>query len=193
MISSAGGDAMQKQSATDASTSQNGHSATLTTRGAVTMTVRAVKPSDEPVLQALFDHVAPADLRFRFLSSMRHVDHARLDDMLHVDHQRRETFLAFDGDMAIATAMLAAEPGQDDAEVAISVRSDMKGRGVGWTLLQYVMGWARARGFTAIHSVENGANRTTIDLERDAGFDIRPCEGDPGDVVATKSLKESDH
>lgn len=181
---------MQAQATMKGSANPVAPSDTLITRGGVVMKVRPVLPTDEAILEALFEHVSPSDLRFRFLSSMKTVDPARIADMIDVDHQTKETFLAFDAEKPIATAMLAAEPGQKDAEVAISVRSDMKGRGVGWTLLQYVMCCAKARGFQTIHSIENRANRTTIDLERDAGFHIHGCEGDPSDVVVTKSLAD---
>ena len=181
---------MQTQATIDGSMNPVECPDTLITRGGVVMKVRPVLPADGPILKALFEHVTPNDLRFRFLSSMRQVDAGRIADMVDVDHQTRETFLAFDAEKPIATAMLAAEPGQTDAEVAISVRSDMKGRGVGWTLLQHVIRYAKARGFQTIHSIENRSNRNTIDLERDAGFHVEGCEGDPSDVVVTKSLAD---
>lgn len=166
-----------------------GWARTLTTRDGVVMTVRPVLATDEAILQALFERITPADLRFRFLSAMRHVDHARIADMVHVDYVHTVTFIAFDTDgVAIATAMLAADKALKDAEVAISVRSDMKGRGVGWSLLQHVLTYGRARGFASISSVESRQNGETIAVERDAGFTFRACEGDSADVVATISL-----
>lgn len=162
---------------------------TLTTRDGVVLSVRPVCGTDEVIVEALFERVSPPDLRFRFLSSMRHVDHARITDMVHVDYDRTISFLAFDGTgEAVATAMLAADENMVEAEVAISVRSDMKGRGVGWTLLQHVLDYGRARGFATIRSVESRQNTETIGLERDAGFEFRSCDGDASDVVATKSL-----
>ena len=96
--------------------------ATLVTRDGVVVEVRPVQASDEPVLAALFEHVSPADLRFRFLSGMRHVDHARIADMVHVDYVRTITFIAFDqAGEPLATAMLAADAALKTAEVAISV------------------------------------------------------------------------
>lgn len=181
---------MQTQATTKTSTVSSKQLDTLITRGGVVMKVRPVLPTDKPILEALFEHVTPNDLRFRFLSSMRHVDDVRIADMIDVDHDRQETFLAFEDEKPIATAMLAAEPGQKDAEVAISVRSDMKGKGVGWTLLHHVISCAKAKGFQSIHSLESRENRTTIDLEREAGFELHGCEGDPADVIATKTLAE---
>ena len=164
-------------------------SATLITRSGVVMSVRPVCPTDEPILEAFFKRVSPADLRYRFLSSMRQVDHARINLMVQVDYDRTITFLAFDSSgEAIATAMLVADADRKAAEVAISVRSDMKGRGVGWTLLQHVLRYGEARGFRDIRSLESRQANETIALERDAGFEFEMCEGDAADVIAVKHL-----
>lgn len=163
---------------------------TLVTRGGVTMFVRGVLPTDGPILRHLFEHVSPDDLRFRFLAGLRHLDEGRIAQMIDVDHHSRMTFLAFEGDLPVATAMLAAEPDRIRAEVAISVCTDMKGRGIGWSLLQHVLSYAREEGIDRVESMESRDNVLTLALERDAGFGIHPCEGDPADVVASKALSE---
>lgn len=164
-------------------------STTLTTRGGVVMSVRPVRPTDEPIVEAFFERVSPADLRLRFLSSLRHVDHERIQSMVQVDYNRTITFLAFDstGD-PIATAMLVADDDRKTAEMAISVRTDMKGRGVGWSLLQHVLRYGKARGFTAIRSFESRQSAETLAVERDAGFEFEMCDGDAPDVIAVKHL-----
>ncbi len=163
--------------------------ATLTTREGVVMSVRPVCSADEPILEALFKRVSPADLRFRFHSSMRQVDHARIMSMVEVDYDRTITFIAFDGaGEAIATAMLVADTDRRAAEVAISVRSDMRRRGVGWTLLQHVLRYGQARGFCEVRSLESREATDTIALERDAGFRFEICEGNAADVIAIKHL-----
>lgn len=165
-------------------------SAVLITRGGVVMKVRPVLPTDEPLLERLFSRVSPEDLRHRFLCAVREAGHDRLASMVQVDYDRTISFLAFDTDGPIATAMLASDDGIT-ADVAVTVRSDMKGRGIGWTLLQHVMRYARSRRFRTLRSVETRDNIRTIDLEREAGFAIAPCEGDPGDVVAVKAIGDS--
>lgn len=166
-----------------------GWTATRITRGGVVLGIRPVQPGDEAALTDLFEHVAPADLHFRFLSSMRHVDKTRIDEMVHVDYHRTISFLAFDATgAAVATAMLAADEAGRQAEVAISVRSALKGKGIGWTLLQHVLRYGEAQGYEAIRSIESRQNIPTIELERDAGFELHGIEGDPADVVAVKHL-----
>lgn len=163
--------------------------ATLITRGDIVISVRPALPTDEAILADLFERVSPSDLRFRFLSAMRHVGRDRLHAMINIDYDRTMTFIAFDSTgEAIATAMLATDVSRKDAEVAISVRSDMKNKGVGWTLLQHVLRYGEARGLRTIRSIESRQNNETISLERDAGFAFEACEGNPADVVAIKHL-----
>jgi acetyltransferase len=158
---------------------------TWTTRGGVTLTMRAAGPDDAPKLQALFDQLTPEDLRFRFLSSVAHVDADRIGQMLEPSSGSSATILGIDTNgEAVAAAMIAADDKGQEAEVAISVRRDMKGRGVGWTMLDFVRRFALRQGFRALYSIESRDNRAAIDLEREAGFSFEACEGDACDVVA---------
>lgn len=165
-------------------------SAELTTRSGVKLKVRPAAPDDESLLADFFAAVAPEDIRFRFLSPMRKVGHEQLREMVEVDHTRTENFLAFDssGKKLVATAMLAAEPSLEKAEVAIATRADMKHKGVGWTLLQYLADYAQARGIKAIESIEARDNRDAIALEKEMGFAATACPGDATLVLVRKVL-----
>jgi acetyltransferase len=158
---------------------------TWTTRGGVTLTMRLAEPDDGPKLQALFDQLTPEDLRFRFLTSVAHVGADRIGQMLAPSGGSCATALGIDANgEVVAAAMIAADDKGEEAEVAISVRSDMKQRGVGWTMLDFVRRHARRQGFRALYSIESRDNRAAIDLEREAGFSFEACEGDASDVVA---------
>lgn len=162
----------------------------LTTRDGFRFHVRPSAPEDEAALAAFFSHVTPADLRYRFLSALREVGHDRLVELTAVDHDRTEDFLAFDADgrTIIATAMLALDEARERAEVAISVRSDFKGRGVSWTLLEHVTRYATARGVKVLESIESRDNRAAITLEREMGFTTEPCPGDSTLVIVRRQL-----
>ncbi len=162
----------------------------LTTRGGVRLHIRAVQTSDEPLLTDFFRHVAPDDLRFRFLTGLTEVRHEQLAAMLSVDHRRAETFLAFDaGDhRLVAVAMMAGDPQLATAEVAISVRADCKHKGISWTLLDHVAHRAAELGFAALISVESWANHEAIELEREMGFSVTEYPGDSTLVMVRREL-----
>ncbi|EJL33008.1 acyl-CoA synthetase (NDP forming) [Caulobacter sp. AP07] len=156
--------------------------ADLRTRSGVAFHVRPVRPDDTPAVAAFFAQLDAEDLRLRFLSPLRTVDAGRLALMTQVDYRRTMTFLAFDADRqtVIATAMLASGADPERAEVAVAVRSDLKGHGLGWTLLDHVLRYARAQGVKVVHSIESADNVAALQLERDMGFTARICPDDTG-------------
>lgn len=161
----------------------------LTTRTGFRFHVRPARPEDEQALADFFAHVTPEDLRFRFLTAVREVGHDRLAAMTQIDHERTENFLALDdGGQILATGMLAADPEMERGEVAISIRSDHKLRGISWTLLEHITGYAMHRGQKVIESIESRANEAAIALEREMGFRADPIAGDPTLIHLQKAL-----
>lgn len=154
--------------------------ADLTTRSGYAFHVRPVRPDDETALGEYFTHVAPEDLRFRFLTGLRVLDRERLAAMTQIDYRRRISFLAFEQDGTIlAEATLATDPDGERAEVALSIRSDHKRRGISWSLLEHALRYARAHGIRTVESVESADNDAAIELEREMGFTSTLCPDDP--------------
>jgi GNAT superfamily N-acetyltransferase len=166
-------------------------SAALETRSGVKLNVRPVSPDDKEPLLKFFRHVNREDLRFRFLSPVREVGPALARGLIDVDHSLTENFLAFDaGDgTLVATAMIAAEPDLEQAEVAITIRSDYKHRGVGWALLSYLSDYAAARGIKRLESIEACDNLQAIELELETGFTAAPYPGDTALMRLTKEVR----
>lgn len=165
-------------------------SAQLVTRNGLRLNVRSAAAEDEQALAQLFREASAEDLRFRFLNSVKRVAPALVHSLAEVDHQRTENLLAFDaadGRLA-ATAMIAADERLEDAEVAILVRSDLKGHGVGWAMLGHACDYAKERGFKRVHTVELADNRSAIALEEEMGFTARPYAEDMSLTVLTKLL-----
>jgi RimJ/RimL family protein N-acetyltransferase len=163
----------------------------LTTRGGVRLAVRSAHVGDEAALDALFDRLTPDDLRFRFLSSMRHVAPDQIAAMTHLDHRKTENLLGFDetsGDLVTA-AMLACDDRLERGEVAIVVRPDHKAKGVGWEMLRLMTDYACSRGVGAIESIESRDNHAAIELEREMGFTAEDYPGDTTLVLVRKVLR----
>jgi acetyltransferase len=161
----------------------------LTTRSGVKLHVRPVLPSDEWALAAFFQHVSDEDKRFRFLSAVQEVGHERLAAMTQVDYRRTINFLAFaeDGTL-VATAMVAAAGDRSRAEFAISVHRSWKGKGISWTMTDYLLRYASAEGIRAMESLESRENHAAIALEREFGFQTVPCDDSPSELIARKEL-----
>jgi GNAT superfamily N-acetyltransferase len=162
---------------------------TLTTRCGFVFAVRPVRADDEPALAECFAHVTPAELRFRFLSGCREIGHDQLVAMTAIDHDRTENFLATLADgTIIASGLIASDAARERAEVAISIRAEYRDRGVSWTLLDHIAGYARASGIKVIESIETRENRAAIELEREMGFVVEAINGDPTLVRVSRRL-----
>lgn len=161
------------------------------TRSGLQLQVRAATPADEPLLEEFFEKVSADDRRFRFLAAQNHVGHQQLQPMVEVDHFRSESFLAFDratGEL-VASALLACDNPLDIAEIAVSVRSDYKGQGAGWAMLDLLAREAQRRGVREVIAIEDRDNHAAIELEQEKGFKPRACEGDPRLVVLSKTFE----
>ncbi|MCW3837662.1 GNAT family N-acetyltransferase [Sphingomonas canadensis] len=163
----------------------------LHTRSGLAVAVRPATEEDEAALAAFFDQVSGDDRRFRFFSAAAHVSHDQLEPLIHADHFRSESFLGFDaanGEL-IASALLASDAAMDTAEIAISIRSDYRGRGVGWALLDFLGREAQRRGLRRVIAIEARENHAAIELEREKGFTPEPFDDDPSLVVLSKSFR----
>ena len=67
----------------------------------------------------------------------------------------------------------------DTGEYAILVRSDLKGHGLGWLLMQMIIEYARAEGLETIEGQVLRENTTMLNMCRELGFEIA---NDPNDM-----------
>jgi acetyltransferase len=114
--------------------------------------VRPIRPQDEVLYGPFLAAVTPDDVRFRFLGPVKEFSHALLTYFTHLDYARAMAFIALDaatGEM-LGVVRLHATADYDSGEYAILVRSDMKGHGLGWTLMQLIIEYARSEGIRSI-------------------------------------------
>lgn len=158
------------------------------TRGGVDVFMRRLRPQDREALAAFFDNLSREDLRHRFLASVKALDAERLSLMF--DASRATTFLscALSDGAILAVATLAGDPGVQRVEVAVTVRSDLKGKGLAWTLMEHVLAYARATGVEVVESVETADNHAALTLEREMGFSVRAVSDDCGLRLAERAV-----
>lgn len=162
----------------------------LTTRAGLEVHIRPAKPDDEAALAAFFAGVTPEDMRFRFLTALKTVDHDRLVSMTHVDHRQTENFLAFATGRPeiIATAMLACTDDMEKGEVAITILPEFKKKGLSWELLAHVAQFAEDKGVKTLESIESREHHAAIELEREMGFTATSYPGDASLVLVQRTL-----
>jgi acetyltransferase len=59
------------------------------------------------------------------------------------------------------------------------VRTDAKGQGLGWALMQLMLEWAAADGISVVEGQVLRENTVMLDMSRDLGFTVAPDPADP--------------
>ena len=143
--------------------------------------VRPVRPEDEPLYGPFFAAVTPEDLRLRFFAPVRDFSHIFIARFTQIDYARAMAFIAIDeaSGAMLGVVRLHANANYDTGEYAILVRSDMKGKGLGWLLMQMILEYSRAEGLKTIEGQVLRENVTMLAMCRELGFDITT---DPNDA-----------
>jgi acetyltransferase len=137
--------------------------------------VRPVRPEDEGLFVEFLTHVSDEDLRLRFFAPIREFSHAFLAKLIQIDYARAIAFVALDEDTGemLGVVRLHADANHDTGEYAILLRSDLKGRGLGWELMQLIIEWAKADGLRVVEGQVLSENTVMLDMCRALGFEIR--------------------
>ena len=143
--------------------------------------VRPVRPEDEPLYGPFFAGVTPQDLRMRFFAPIKEFSHAFTSRFTQIDYARAMAFVAIEESSGklLGAVRLHANADYDTGEYAILVRSDLKGHGLGWLLMQMIIEYARAEGIGTIEGQVLRENTSMLAMCRQLGFQIA---ADPDDV-----------
>ncbi len=137
-----------------------------TTKKGLEIFLRPVKITDETMLKDFFYDLSEDSMYMRFFSARKDMPHKRLQDFVVGDWSRKMEILAVikekerERETIIALGQYELNPDKYLAEVAIVVKDEYHGMGVGKELLSYLTYIARRHGllgFTADTLVENKA------------------------------------
>jgi acetyltransferase len=146
----------------------------LATADGTRIFVRPLRPEDETLLRTFLEKVTSEDLRLRFFAPIKDFSHAFLARLTQLDYARAIAFAALDeasGEL-LGIVRLHADSNYQKGEFAILVRSDIKGRGLGWKLMELMVRYARSEGLTQIEGEILQENSTMIQMCRELGFEI---------------------
>jgi len=142
--------------------------------------LRPIRPEDEVLYEAFLKRVTPDDLRMRLLAPQKGLSHRFLARLTQIDYAREIAFIAMStvsGEL-LGVSRFAADPDFVRAEYAVIVRSDLKGVGLGWQLMQHLIAYARATGIKELFGHVLYENTTMLAMCRELGFSV---ERDPDD------------
>lgn len=141
------------------------------------VTLRPIKPEDEPLWQALLTSSSPESIRFRFRSMFKHISHEMATRHCFIDYEREISIVGeieTDGQRRlIGVGGLSAEVDSETAEFAVIVTDEWQGKGLGGRLLDYCIEISRDWGVKRIIAETDPKNRKMLDSFHKRGFDAR--------------------
>jgi acetyltransferase len=144
--------------------------------------VRPIRPEDEPLIHDLLQHVTMDDLRLRFFAPMKQFTHEFIARLTQLDYARAMAFVAFDEptNQMVGVVRIHSDSIYETGEYAILLRSDLKGRGLGWALMQLIIEYAKSEGLKTISGDVLKENTVMLDMCRHLGFEVKadPLEHD---------------
>jgi acetyltransferase len=164
---------------------------TVTLRDGRPVSVRPIRPTDAPRLKEMFRRADPKDIRMRFMHAMKELPDKLAARLSQIDYAREMAFVAFEGDggdEAIGVSRLAADANNERAEFAVMVRTDWKGKGLGYGLMGLLIDHARARGLGELFGEILSENQPMIAMCKELGFTVKPMAGEPSISEAVLSL-----
>jgi acetyltransferase len=150
----------------------------MTLRSGRPVLLRPIRPEDEPAHHAFHARLTPEDIRSRHFSLVRELPHSQMARFTQIDYDREMAFIATAPDPqgqpeTLGVVRAAFDPDNTRAEFAIIVRSDLKGQGLGYALLDKMIRYCRSRGVRAVVGQVLPDNRAMLDLAQSLGFESR--------------------
>jgi acetyltransferase len=154
--------------------------------------LRPILPEDEPQHLQFLRQLSAEDVRMRIFYSKRDIAHSELARLTQIDFEREMAFIATvtkDNGQPETLGVVRALTGPDnlEADLAIIVRSDLKGGGLGRLLLEKMIRYCRERGTLTMTASTLGINHRMLSLARRLGFAAKPSP--EGVMALTLSLQ----
>ncbi|OPY46090.1 MAG: hypothetical protein A4E47_00731 [Methanosaeta sp. PtaU1.Bin028] len=148
-----------------------------TTKSGLSLLLRPVKISDEPLVKDLFYSLSDESLYYRFISARRDMPHQLLQEFVIIDYTQEMVILAVVEDQEKETLVGLGQYSIDErnhtAEVAIVIRDEYQNRGVGTELLSYLTYLAKKQGLLGFTAEVLVDNRPMIRLFEKMRFNIK--------------------
>lgn len=152
------------------------------------VTLRPIRPEDEPAHSSFVSRISDEDMRMRFFGAVRReFDHKDMSRFTQIDYDREMAFIATAVDEngspeTLGVVRTSTTPDNAEAEFAILVRSDMKGTGLGSILFGKIIRYTKQRRTEFLVGQTLFENKAMQGLAKKFGFEITPSKNDE-DIV----------
>jgi acetyltransferase len=154
------------------------------------VTIRVIRPEDEPLIIEHHEQLSEQTIRRRFFGMVKHLSRDRLIRLCHLDYNREMALVAVredaDGPHILGVSRYNQEPETGSAEFAVVVSDPNQGRGLGHHLMERLIAVARDRGVKRLTGLVLSENQPMLELLRNFGFSFQPAE----DATAVEAVLE---
>ena len=148
-----------------------------TTKAGQRILLRPVKMSDEPLLKDLFYSLSDESKYLRFASARKDMPHELLQDFVVVDYTEEMVILAViyenEKESVIGLGQYSIIEDTHTAEVALLVRDEYQGKGVGSALMSYLTYLAKKQGLLGFSAEILEYNKAAVAILEKSGFELK--------------------
>jgi acetyltransferase len=160
-----------------------------TTTGGLEITLRPIRPEDEPLWHEMLDACSPESIHMRFRALVKHT-HEMATRYCFIDYDRELAIVAEleaqDGaHKLLGVGRLVADPDHQSAEYAVLVADPWQGRGLSDLLTDYCLEIARSWGILTVRAETTPDNARMIGVLKKHGFPLTRRVGE-GIVVGER-------
>ncbi|NDA48145.1 MAG: N-acetyltransferase [Alphaproteobacteria bacterium] len=164
----------------------------LSLRDQTRVFIRPLARGDEGLFREFLDHITPEDLRKRFFGPVKDFSPVFVSALVDIDYSTAFAALALDesNGLMLGGVRLMLSEDQQTGEYAIMLRSDFKGRGLGWQLMRLIIDYAKDKGLKRIEGRVLAQNYPMLDICAELGFGIKLDPQDPGIRLVCLDLEQ---
>jgi acetyltransferase len=141
------------------------------------VTLRPIKPEDEPRELEFVRGLSTETSRFRFFQIIKDLPHEALVRFCNIDYDREMAIVAEtrigDRTIQIGVSRLVLDPGKKRGEFAVVIADKYQGRGLGTKLVDMLIEFAREKGLDTVYGTVMSENIKMIQLCEKLGFTTR--------------------
>ena len=138
-----------------------------------TVTIRPVRPEDEPGKRAFFDSLSEETKRLRFHAFAQALNDTLIHFYTHIDYDRHMAFVCEHDKRLVGEARYVANPDGRSCEFGVVVADDWRGSGVARLLMDALIDAARERGFDSMEGLVLRDNPRMLQFVRKLGFEVQ--------------------
>jgi acetyltransferase len=161
----------------------------ITDREGRSYRMRSIRPDDARPLQHAYARMDLRDRRARLFAPISALSDEFAEQFCTIDERREFCFVLESDDEPgelLGGCRLMGDEAARVGEYSVSLRSDMKGRGLGRRLMEILLAEADARGFETVYGTILADNAPMIALVRELGFEVKRDPDDWQLVQATR-------